>query len=393
MSEQGQHLKSLGSRNAIFEDGEREKYRYRICRGKRGVYGRLPEEFGEYEEMGWELVCERGTRFVYRSLESSNAVEICGSDELELWLSKNGWKDRMWASLVVLAAAMLFIYAFFLRKYPILTIIHPRSNFQLIFIASTVLQYYLVLKGVFQAKKLRKSLSNGIEIDHMKSWEELFQRRKISMTFIGWVINVCIAATIFPLFRYFPKTIPNDFDDNRVIRLSAIEDDTALVRKDGWEYRKVDWSNSTSGNWSPFAPTVLSVKERGVVPGRMWKTEGPHAEDNTEYQPHYEFGLYRLSAVWLANLLFRDLLDWSVGGSTMTYLESSRSYAPENIAPVELFDHPEFDRLFVREETVVPEMHVFAMKGRNVVRVKYIGEESLETVLEEISKLFERLMG
>ena len=393
MSEQGMHLKSLNRRSAIFDTGDGEKYRYRICLGKRGAYNSLPEAFGEYAEMGWELVCEHGTRFVYRSLEASNAREIYGSDKLEQWLSKNSWKERIWTNLILLAAAMLFIYAFFWRKYPILILVESRSNAQILLFVGILQTYYLGLKGLFQVKKLRKALSDGTEINHKKSWEKLLQRRKICSVLCSLVVVIFFAATTYYLVRHSAKTIPSNFVDSRVIRLSEIEDNAALVHREGREYRGIDWSNYTSGNWSPFAPTILRIVERGVIPGRNWETVGPHTESSMEYQPHYEFDLYRLSAVWLAKLLFRDLLDWSVGDATLSYFRYSTSYAPEKIAPNEVFDHPEFDKLFVREETVVPEMHIFAMKGSNVVRVKYIGEENLETVLEEISKLFERLMS
>ncbi|MCL2045431.1 MAG: hypothetical protein FWG88_03495 [Oscillospiraceae bacterium] len=49
--------------------------------------------------------------------------------------------------------------------------------------------------------------------------------------------------------------------------------------------------------------------------------------------------------------------------------------------------------MFIREETVVPEMHIIVTKGNYVVRIKYIGEQSLDIVLMEIDKLFDRLMS
>ncbi|MCL2046356.1 MAG: DUF2812 domain-containing protein [Oscillospiraceae bacterium] len=401
MSKQGLHLVELKNNKARFEHGEEKRYKYRMLFGEKGYANAPPEHFKEFEELGWEYVCENNDTYIFRSLESLDLPEIQDPQELANELSISRKKRTKWVYPMIIIYAFYLIYRFFIRKYPILRLVDFSGNSDLRSLFLLIYVCCVAFKSAKELKRLELSLSTGVPIDHNEKWEIPIVRRKLR--YIGLFV-IGLILLFLPRFLIYPYSIENinytlnlpyESIDYRVIRLADIENDENLLRRNlGVEKRGVDYGNYISTNWSPFAPLVIDTSEHGVVPNKKWVSSGPHSRADMEYQPILEYVLYQFRFSWMADVALRELLLWTESYDIKYFSQGiTLSYAPERIAPSEVFDHPQFDRLFIREETVVPEMHIIATKGNYIVRIKYIGEQSLEIVLIEIEKLFDRLMA
>ena|GEM_PF-2381898 len=399
MSEQGLHLTKVNGTTAYFEEAERMKYTYRIFLSKRGYADTIPERYNAFIEKGWEFVCDRDELYVYRSQISANAPEIRDMEELYNWISDKWKKRKIWTSILAAACLSIFLYIFFLQKYPLLVLFSIYGSVQILFFLSVVRFCYTPFRKAITMKRMLGILQEENTNSPKRSWEDLARFRKIGQNTFYIMSLSFVLITCYSEFRYPNQSLPYESLDYRLIRLSEIENDEALERIELYgrlgenERKGIDWRNYVKQNWYLLAPVVMKTNESGYISGRQWVLDNHHFENDNEYSPYLEFELYKLRFSWISNSLLRSILKWAQEGSSYSYMEYTRSNAPDSIAPTEVFDHPEFDRLFIREETVVPEMHIIATKGNHIVRIKYIGEQSLDIVLMEIDKLFDRLMS
>ena len=138
-----------------------------------------------------------------------------------------------------------------------------------------------------------------------------------------------------------------------------------MVRGESEFIDNVDWGNSYSTNWSPFAPVQYESSENGLVPGELW------ADGSGEYSPSIETKFYQLSFPSMTDNLISDLIKrYNFDNESMeAYVETK---------------NPHFDSLIVHVDEEFKE--VFASKGKDVIYVRYYGYKDMNSVVKAIEE-------
>ena len=369
MAARGLHLKSIGTMFAYFEQGEPERVRYRIDFMSKQLDKGDDVQRKLYAECGWQYVCTQNDMRVFRAPDGSDASEPHTDSAEHAFTLQRLRRRHTWNGVVVVLmyAAILYImgsYAFF-DPTPTLTFVEG-SMVNMPFLVLLILFISITVAGSARSiRKLTRSLSEGGKIDHNAKWKRLYRTRVISMA-----ILLCIMA---PLTIGLPfatmaisrtETLPLENNAPSIVRLADIENTSSLERKDGARLTSgVDWSNSVSHRWSPYAQAMTVVREQGVVPGRMW------ADGSGEYSPDITCSTYKLRFSWLVDGVLDDL---------MKLYEISRDQG----TLIEAADRQGFDRLYIRDEQ--SRIEVFASKGNSVVWLLYFGEAGAQSVIDAI---------
>lgn len=179
-----------------------------------------------------------------------------------------------------------------------------------------------------------------------------------------FVVGIPFAAIAMRNTEELPQVNSNQMH----IRLADIENDSLLECKTMFTVQDLDWGNSVTQKWSPYAPIMLEIRESGIIPGRVW------ADGTGEYSPSIDCQIYRLRFAWMADGVMDDLH------------QKYEDYGREPI--VDETGLPGFDRLYVRGEQFWQE--VFACKGGIVIHLRYYGDREIQSVIDAVSEFLAR---
>jgi len=268
---------------------------------------------------------------------------------------------------VLLYAAIFCILGFeaFFRPMPTLSfVVGSMLIAPLLFPVSLYLSI-IAIGNARSIRKLTRSLREGGRINHKADWKRFYRTRMISMAILlGIMAPLAIGLPIAAMALERTEELPLENNDLSLVRLVDIEKDPLLERVDGSRLPSgVDWSNSVSSGWSPYALDMTIVREQGVIPGRKW------VDGNGEYSPGIICSIYKLRFSRLADGVLNDLLqfhehEWGRGSI------------------LEITDNKGFDRLYISHEQ--SRLEVLASKGNTVIWLQYIGEEDAQSVVEAI---------
>ncbi|MEG0308784.1 MAG: DUF2812 domain-containing protein [Clostridium sp.] len=207
MAAKGLHLQSIGPRFAKFEKSQskRMKYRIEIALNKDHITG---EQIQSYRECGWEYVTyyKQITTFIpnkfyiFSSPEELNAPEI-HTDPVEQsytlkYLNKQLLINALLALLWVILFVGLMFSPFILGDDPYLSVM----NYPLyLFLFIAISELYFLTKsvvGFLSIRSLKKSLTEGIPINHNANWRPY---KVISLLIITIHISLIIILFYFSL--------------------------------------------------------------------------------------------------------------------------------------------------------------------------------------------------
>lgn len=368
MSAKGLHLRKLGPAYAHFERGEPKRMRYRI-----DFTYKTPEADGEqralYAGSGWDYVCEQHDMRIYCSPEGSDAPEL-HTDPAEQAYTLQRLKRRLtalaiWTALLYAAGLCMMGFAVFMGKTPTLTIIEGSMLNMPFIILLYIYGTVFTISTAVSIRNLIRSLREGRAINHRADWRRLYRSRMIAMLILVIMTPFVTLLPIASIVMRNTEELPHINSNQMHIRLAEIENDPLLERKATAKIHDIDWLNSVTREWSPYAPIMLEIREQGVIPGRMWP------DGSGEYSPSIDCNIYRLRFTWMADALLRDLC------------RKFEDYGQEPIR--EETERQGFDRLYVREEQFW--LEIFASKRSTVVRLRYYGEKDLQSVIDAAARL------
>jgi len=367
MAARGLHLKSIGPMFARFERGEPKRMEYRVDFVSRALDYDDDMQRKLYAECGWEHVFTQKEMRIFRAPEGSGASEP-HTDPAEQAFTLQRLRRRLtWAAvatvLINAAVIMIWLYVFF-GPTPILSLVEGATVNIPFMVPLYLFSSISVVGSVLSTRKLIRSLRDGVTIDHRADWKRFYRTRIIFMVVIlGIMAPLVIALPIATMALDRTVGLPLENTGPSLVRLSDFETDPTLERKDGSLLRGVDWDNSLSSSWSPYASLMTVVREQGIVQGRMW------ADGSGVYSPSIACSIYILRSSWLADGVLDDLLVFH-----------ERRWRDRPL--VELSGGHGFDRLYLSEDQ--PMVDVFAMIGNTVVWLRYHGEEDTQHVIEAL---------
>ena len=368
MAAQGLHLVNFGASLVRFERGESENMRYRVDFTQAEGYA-MEEQLTLYAENSWEFVCDLPGCRIFRSPDSLNAPELHTDPAEQAFVIRRLHRRMIASAIGVIAFSLLMTFiAISLQsvsfvKPPLLSLI---ELFQLTLPASvtaTLVGIVSSVRSLISVGGLIKSMREGRAINHRADWKRLRRFWRIGMTMLYVAYLSSLALLLIQYALHSTEELPLVDSGQMYLRLSDIETDSALERREFPRIDDFDWGNYVMRTWSPFAPVMLTISENGIVSGRMW------SDGSGEYSPSIDVNLYRLRFPWLVDSVFRDLLSYH--------------YPDYDAALYERADKSGFDRLLVisRDDFY---QNIFASKDNTVVRVRYIGEEDIDAVIKAV---------
>ncbi|MCC3357037.1 DUF2812 domain-containing protein [Bacillus sp. REN16] len=367
MAAEGLHFKKMGKFFAHFVKAEPKKMRYRIeISMKRKM---KPEQIEMYEESGWDYVTKYQYFQVFSSPEERDAPEI-HTDPAEQSYTLKELDKKLVSNAVFVVFAMLLIIGlmssvWFLDGTPTYILIEGLVITQTILSLIIGYQAYNSLLAAISIRALRKNLIEGKPIDHHAPWKRHHRLNSVIALIFMIVSGLTTIVPITQLVKMDTKTLPEGSLNLPIVRLADVEQNPALVRGESEFIDNVDWGNSYSTNWSPFAPVQYESSENGLVPGELW------ADGSGEYSPSIETKFYQLSFPYMTDNLISDLIKrYNFDNESMeAYVETK---------------NPHFDSLIVHVDEEFKE--VFASKGKDVIYVRYYGYKDMNSVVKAIEE-------
>ncbi len=370
MAAKGLHLKKMGAMFANFEKGEPKSTRYRIdISVKRGI---TPQQKQLYAEGGWDYVASYGVFNIFSSPAEANVPEL-HTDPMEQAHTLSELDKRFVFNTAVTIAStivmlILFYFIIFVAKTPTLSLIEGAVVQNIVIVLLTLYSTVSTLQAAISIRRLRKSLMEGIPLDHRTPW----RKNKIFIYIIAIMYImalITVALPIIQLSQMGAKNLPIAVDALPIVRLAEVENNPAMIREVSSFSQDIDRSNSYYSNWSLLAPIQYDTTESGIVPNEMWK------DGSGEYSPGISTRVYQLRISSLAEDLIKDLINrYSIAYRGGEYIRQ---------------ENPNFDILIVCEEEYFKE--VFAAKGKGVMYVRYYGYAELEAVIENTAKKIDLL--
>jgi len=364
MASEGLHLKSLGRVFATFEKGEpmKTKYRIDVLNNKHSE-----EQLNIYKECGWDFVTSVQDFYIFSSPESSNSPEL-HTDPAEQSYTLLDLDKRLRNNSIIISIAMLFFfgmmfYVLFLDSKLFLSMVEGRFIQQILLLIVELYVFYTVIRNYVAIHKLRKSLLKGKPIDHRENWRKSNLINKTANIFFMTIAVIAIILPLVSIAKSENYTLPETEVDLPIVRLSDVEQNPKLQRKDGYFSKGVDWGNRVSYDWSPLAPVQYEVEEQGIVEGQMWEGE------NREYSPSIRSYYYKLVFPQMASRIIDELMGRYI-------------YEP-GVIPEQIEDTP-FDIMYAADDSG---KKIFAAWDDNVIYIAYHGNKDIEQVIAAVSRM------
>lgn len=369
MAAKGLHFKKMGIHFAHFVKGEPQKMRYRIdVSMKRKM---IPEQIEMYAESGWDYVTGYQGFHVFSSPAERKATEL-HTDPAEQSYTLNALDKKLASNARFVVVAMILLIGmlsslWFLDGTPIYMLVEGAAVIQTILSFIIGYQAYNSLLAAISIRALRKKLIEGKPIDHYAPWKKHHRINSVIAFLFMIVAGLTAIIPFIQIVKMDTKTLPEGSLNLPIVRLADVEQNPALVRGESEWIDDVDWGNSYTTNWSPFATVQYDASENGVVLGQKWK------DDSGEYSPSINTKFYQLSIPAMADNLISDLIK-----------RYNYEYSLEDYVEIK---HPYFDSLIVHEDEEMKE--VYASKGKYVIYVRYHGYADIGLVIDNIVDMLE----
>ena len=355
MAAKGLHLQNVGNWLVTFEKGEPKNTRYRI-----EILEESPsqEQLDVYRDCGWQLAANKQIFYIFSSPEELNSAEL-HTDTLKQsaafkMLDKQIKKSTaVIAVAVIFALALLFIHLFF-DSEPYLNLI-KRNSFTIITIGIAYIYIlFTSIKGYFQVKKIKNSLSMGIPINHNRNWKLSYFLSSLEYSILILWICFAVASPIYTLIKRDFYTSPEAIENLPVIRINDIESSAIY-----------DYWHDLQYNWSLLSPVQYRLYEGGYVEGEMQEDFSGAFSPASVNIVYYELTFKGMTEGVIRDLIHRYHRDYSV-------------------VPVKIYNN-KFDNLYVVDNE---EKSVYASFDDKVIYIKYHGNEDIEKNISLIEKKF-----
>ncbi|MEG2411463.1 MAG: DUF2812 domain-containing protein [Clostridium sp.] len=382
MAAKGLHLQSVGYYSAKFEKHgpKKMKYRIEVAMNNDDISG---EQICFYREYGWEYVtCYDGNNtlipnkfYVFSSPEELNAHEIHTDPVEQSYTLKYLNKQLLFNALLALLWVVLFFVLVFLpfiiSNYPYLSLMNF-TNYLTLFVSIAEL-YFLIksIVGFLSILSLKKSLKEGIPINHNANWKPY---KLISLLIITIHISLII---VLSYLTSNSTTLELSIDEANeilpIIRLSEIEDYTM----------KYDLGSSCNYSTTMFSPVTYRTYEkfRIFTNDSLSNTLSSDSLLNTK--------VYKVRFSFMADNLLNDLVKQEISSLTVSekeylYLEGATNFKPLSAEDIIDTSNDDFDILKVANHDYG--YKIFAAKGKCVVFINYFGDVDIEKVLDVLSE-------
>lgn len=363
MAKEGLHLRKVGSMFVHFvkEEPKETKYRIDVIHNKEITL----EQQQMYLESGWSYVTRYGMFSVFSSPVELNALELHTDPVEQASTFKTLDKEVTRFAWLMAIIAVLFIGFIYYMVYPTPTLLFIEGEIISLFpIFIIIYLAYSLIHAAVAIRALRNKLKKGYAIDHAAPWKRM---RNVHL----FVSNVFVVLTIVTVSIPYIQLAMNDTVelpihdiDEPIVRLSEIEQNTEMVRKESSIQGTIDIDNSYRYKWSIFAPVQYETHEQGVVYGQEWR------DASGVYSPSIHSDVYKITFASMSEKLVRDLVE-------------RHSIFEESGKLVEL-EHTNFDLLIVREEDA-EKKELFAAKGKGVMYVRYYGYAEMDRVIKSVA--------
>jgi uncharacterized membrane protein len=363
MAAEGLHLIKIGHTFAKFEKGEPKKTRYRIDLAFDESTRLGQRDF--FAENGWDFVTNYNDFNVYSSSDDITAPEL-HTDPAEQAYSIQALHKKLIKNVLIIA-----IYTFLMLVILSTPLWLPNGTFTLSLIEGSSVLLPLVISilyllydsisGLVSIRRMSLALIEGKPINHHAPWKRK-QRINATIAIVSFLLVGYVV--VMPFIRIaLSETyiLPADKTDLPIIRLSDVENNPELLRKDSEES---DWEiNIYSKKHSFLAPVQYQSHEYGIVSNKMW------SDGSGTYSPSIHTWVFQTRSPLLSKSLITDLVE----RYGLAYLGGE----------FDEIERPDFDILIIHDVDDVIE--IFAAKGNAVIHIKYYGEASLETLIEVTS--------
>lgn len=369
MASQGLHLIKFGLTFVYFEKGKKSDTKYRID----VLYDKpSQEQLDIYKEYGWDFVAKTGFFYIFSSPRDSQAPEL-HTDSIEQGFTLNGLDRILKRNIIVLAVATLLMAGIVFALYyfddePFLSMVEWRF-IQLIFSVIVYLHgTYSTTRNYLYFRNIKNALINGIEINHNENWKKGRLINTIVNTIVITIAAITVIMPVVQMVKSDEYTLAETKADLPIIRLADIEDNPNLQRQVYYDDEGIDFNNMVRYEWSPLAPTMYEIRERGVVESMRW------ADNSGEYSPSIHTKYYKLTSEKLAEGVLRDLMNKE--------LYDPRYKEPERI------NNTKFNQLYVVEKNNSdPTKFIFASWDKNVIYIRYHGNIEVDKIISLLEEM------
>ncbi len=364
MAKEGLHLKGFGHIHVKFEKGEPSQTRYRI-----DILYKKPshEQLDVYKDCGWDFIANTGVFYVFSSPEGSNAPEL-HTDLTEQSFTLDNLNKILKRNVIIIVISILFYIGMilgimFLYDEPYLFFIDGDFILPVLVTVISICSLFSSIRNYTYIKELKKSLINGIPINHKENWKKAHVVNKV-INIISLLIAV--AGIILPvnhMIKCDEYTLPESKNNLPIIMLADIEENPDLIRESKF-YDDVDWHNRVTYNWGVLAPVQYEIVEKGIVNSEMWP------DSSGIYSPSIHTDFYKLSFNSMKEGLIKDLIHRNI-------------YEPET--PVMKAENEHFDQLYYAVSNITK--YVFASWDNNVIFIRYYGNKDINHIIRLLSDL------
>ncbi|GEM_PF-3908177 len=355
MSTQGYHLQTLGKSFGDFEKGEprHDSYRIEIALDKNDL---TVSQHQKYDSSIWKYVTNIDKFHVFCCPYEIIVSEVNPYPEKLAESLKGIYKKTLLSLLVIIIGlvAMFKLFPYFLNETLVVKVLNGNG---MDLVSSILILYSIIslLRSAYFQRRLIKSLSMGIPIDHSAPWRNTYW---ISISL--WIIKNFIIAVIlissFALLYSSSKPLSSDNMDLPLVRLESIE------KSDGSVFDKsLLYSCEYTRSWSILSPLQYSSRE-------YLNTKGdPNPYSNT----YIETKTYKL---------ILPALEETIINSLVAEYDKSLDIKPALYEPI---SNDEFDILVTRNSFNTKQ--VFAAKNGWIIHVSYGGEQKTDAVVNAVA--------
>lgn len=366
LASEGLHLEKVGFLFARFSKGEHKSIRYRIDTIANKSISAGQNEL--YKEAGWEYVTKLGEFNVFSSPVQLNAPEL-HTDPAEQSHTLKKLDDKIKMNTIFIAILGVIIVGgqialLFFGGGPTLALIKEGGIIYLTTSLVFIITAYWMLRATISIRKLRKTLSEGIPINHHAPWKKHRLETIIISTIIITIAAFGAAPQFVQIAMQKTEPLPALSTDLPIILLADIEQSPELVREVSYIDKGLDWGNQLTYNWGLFAPLQYETNEQGIVSDQVWE------DDSGVYSPSVHTQVYKLIFPSMSESLISDHIT-----------KSEKLFYEGDFIPIESKD---FDILYTRE--FQEEKEVFAAKGKGVIYINYFGYADMDVLLENVKE-------
>lgn len=350
MAEQGLFLKKVFG-FGIFERGIEEKTKYHIEPLDEINGSSDKEKLTQFEEAGWEYICNIADTFYILKAKSEDAKELSiEPDVLKICLNKAKKKSRN--ALLSVLFYFLFLMAFiaydgFLFEFPgYFAINYNGISFILIWIFFT----FVAIRAYNNFKNIRYCLKFGFDFSQKHTYPTQYRRLFVTATYILlWIFM--ISVYIYSHITRWEKPLTEYQGKHPGISLTTIETSPNLhIYEYEGDVKRDFRTNNIQYRWTELAPEIYEVEESGNIEG---------ADESMELDTEY----YTLRFQFLVDPFIND------------YMKYKKSFYYSKEIEWQSIENTKFEQAYYGHSGNYQAF--FASVDNKVICVQYYGDEKV----------------